>query len=137
MCDAFEFPLGGQLHLLLTPRRSCNGIIGRVIGDALECVRDARQLEGNLVGTARPFQHDDSFSAEVKGGPEQQPSHDGHEHHQCVVTRNGDASSCDGDQMVREQCFPPDWGLRFASEFEIGPPRSGVLRGMVVWTMIA
>jgi len=35
--------------------------IRRAIGDALEGVRDAGQLEGNLVGSAGPLQHDDLF----------------------------------------------------------------------------
>jgi hypothetical protein len=89
----------------LTPRCRGNGIIRGTIGDALECVCDARQLEGNLVGTGRPFQHDDSFTAEVKSRPEQQSGHDGHEHQQHVVDRYGNASTCDGNQVVREQIF--------------------------------
>jgi hypothetical protein len=52
------------LHLLLTPRGSGNRKIRRTIGDALECVRNTRQLECDLVGSARPLQHDNPFSAE-------------------------------------------------------------------------
>jgi hypothetical protein len=109
---------------LLTPRCRGNGIIRGTIGDALECVCDARQLEGDLVGTGRPFQHDDSFSAGGKSRPEQQAGHDGRKHHQRVVTRYGDASTCDANQVVREV-------------IEFVPPRSTTLRGGDVWTAIA
>jgi hypothetical protein len=53
-----------------------------------------------LVGSARPFQHDNAFSAEVEGRPKQQSGHDGYEHHQHVVARDGDASACDGNQVI-------------------------------------
>ena len=102
---AFGVSLRRRLYLLLTPRRRCDGIIGWSIDDALECVCDARQFEGNLVGTARPFQQDNSFSAEVKSSPEKQSAHDGNEHHHHVVRSNGDASACDGNQVVRKQGF--------------------------------
>jgi hypothetical protein len=61
----------------MTSHRCGNCTICRTIGDALECVGDAGQLERNLVGSARPLQHDDPFSAEVKSDPEHQANHEG------------------------------------------------------------
>jgi hypothetical protein len=104
---AFGISLQWRLYLLLTPRCCCNGIIRRTIGDALKCVCDSRQLECNLVGSGRSLQHDNPFSAEVEGRPERQPCHDGHENHQHVVARDGDAPTCDGNQVVRKQDFLP------------------------------
>src|SRR5882672_11830312 len=68
--DTWRLALRGLLRLLLTPRCGCNRVIRRTIGDALERVCDAGQLERNLVGSAGPLQHDDSFSAEVQRSPE-------------------------------------------------------------------
>jgi len=73
--------LRGRLWLELTPGRRRNRAIRRTIGDALESVGDTGLFEGNLVGSVRPLQHDDAFSAEVKGGPEQQTNHDGYTSH--------------------------------------------------------
>jgi hypothetical protein len=89
-----------RLYLLLAARSCRNGIISGAIGDALESVGNARQLEGHLVGPGRSFQHDDAFSAEVESSPEQQASHDGDEHHEHVMTGDGEASAGDGDQVV-------------------------------------
>jgi hypothetical protein len=66
----FGISLRGRLLLLLTPRCRGNGIIRRTIGDAFERVGDARQFEGDLIGSGRPFQHNNAFSAEVKNRPE-------------------------------------------------------------------
>jgi hypothetical protein len=104
---AFGVSLRRRLYLLLTPRRCGNCIIRRTIRDAIECVGNARQLESKLIGSARPFQHDDAFSAEVQSREEQESSHDGYEHHQHVVTGDGEASACDANYVVREQSFPP------------------------------
>ena len=90
----------GRLYLLLAARCCRNGIIGGTIGDALKSVGNAGQLEGHLVGPGRSFQDDDPFPAEVKSGPEQQAGDNGHEHHEHVVTGNGEASARDGDQVV-------------------------------------
>src|SRR6266849_4983777 len=106
--------LRGRLRLLLTLRCGSNRGIRRAIGDALEGVRDAGQLERNLVGSAGPLQHDDPFSAEVKSSPEQQTSRNRYEHHDDVVTRDGDASAGDCNQVVREQSFLLGWGLGIA-----------------------
>jgi hypothetical protein len=131
------FSLRWRLYLLLTPRCRGNGIIRRTIGNALECVGDARQLPRNLIGSARPFQHDNPFSAEVENRPEQQSGHDGHRHHQHVVTRDGDASACDGNQVIRKQSFLPA-GLKVrVHAVAFGPPRSTALRGRVVRTATA
>jgi hypothetical protein len=103
--------LRGWPHLLLTSRRSHNRTISRAIGDALECVGNTGQLECDLFGSARPLQHDDSFSAEVKCCPEQEPNHQGYNGHEHVVTRNREASTRDGNQVIREQSFLPRLGL--------------------------
>ncbi len=95
--DPWRLALRGLLRLLLTPRCGCDRVIRRTIGDALERVRDTGQLERNLVGSAGPFQHDDSFSAEVESSPEQQSGHNRYEHHEHVVTRDGDASAGDSN----------------------------------------
>jgi len=78
-----------------------------MIGDTLESVSDAGQLVGNLVGSTRPLQHDDAFAAEVKSCPEHEPEHKRDKGHEDVVTREGEASTCDVNQVIREQCFLP------------------------------
>src|SRR6266850_6657286 len=108
----WRLALRGRLRLLLAPRCGCNRVIRRTIGDALERIRDAGQLERNLVGSAGPLQHDDPFSTEVKRSPEQQSRHNRHENHDQVVARDGDASAGESNQVVREQSFPPGLGLK-------------------------
>jgi hypothetical protein len=67
---------GRRLRLKLTPRGGRNGTFRRMIGDAIECISNARQLECKLVDGARPLQDDDSLAAEVKSEPEKQPNYD-------------------------------------------------------------
>src|ERR1700736_4906890 len=99
--DTLRLSLGRRLHLLLlTSRRRGNHTVRGTIGDAVECICDTGQLECNLVGSARSLQHDHSFSAEIKSGPEHQPNHEGYNSHKHVVTGDGDASACDGNQVV-------------------------------------
>ena len=82
-----------------------------MIGDALERVCDSGQLEGDLVGPVRPFQHDDAFAAEVQGSPEQQPNHDRYNRHERVMTGDCDTSARNSNHVIREQYFLPGWGL--------------------------
>jgi hypothetical protein len=82
-----------------------------MIGNALERVCDSGQLEGDLVGPVRPFQHDDAFAAEVHGGPEQQPKHDRYNRHERVMTGDSDTSARNSNQVIREQNFLSGWGL--------------------------
>jgi len=109
------------LHLNLTPRGRRNCTIRRTIGDALERVSNARQLECNLFSSARPLQQDDPFSAEGNSRPEQQPNHEGYTRHKHVVTRDSDASARDGNYVVREQSFLPaeNSGLTACSRIRI------------------
>jgi hypothetical protein len=65
------------------------------------------QLECNLVDSARPLQHGDPFSAEVESRLEHQADHEGYTRHECIVTRGGDASARDSNQVVREQVLLP------------------------------
>src|SRR5713101_2038939 len=103
-----------RLHLALTSRGRRNCTVFRTIGEVLECVRNTGQLECNLVGSARPLQHDDPFSAEVESSPEQQADHEGCDSREDIMTCDGDASARDSNQVVREQMSPPGWGLWFA-----------------------
>jgi hypothetical protein len=102
---ALRFPWWDRLHMLLAPRCCRDRAIRRMIGDALKCVRDAGQLEGDLVSSARPLQNHNAFSAEIKSGPEQQPNHKGYRGHKHVVTCDGDASARESNHVVREQNF--------------------------------
>jgi len=95
------------LRLKLTPRRGRDRAIRRTIGDAFERVCNSGQFECNLVGSVRPFQHDDAFPAEVKGGPEQQANHHGYARHKSVVTRDGDTPAGNSNHVIREQSFLP------------------------------
>jgi len=67
---ALGLSLWGCRRLKLTPRGRCNGTLCRMIGNAIQCVSNARQFECDLVERARPVQDDDSFAAEVNGDPE-------------------------------------------------------------------
>jgi len=57
---------GRRLRLKLAPRGRRNGTFRGMIGDAIQCISNARQLECKLVDGARPLQDDDSLAAEVK-----------------------------------------------------------------------
>jgi hypothetical protein len=118
------------LHLNLAPRSSRNRTIRRTIGDAIECVSNARQLECNLFGSARPLQHNDPFSAEGNNRPEQQPNHEGYTRHEHVVTRDSDASARDGNYVVRKQSFLPaeNSGLTACSWIRVYAPFFAGLR---------
>jgi hypothetical protein len=98
--NTFRLSLRRRLHLELTPRGRGDRTIRWTIGDAFECVSYAGQLERNLVGSGRSLQHHDSFSAEVKGRPEQQTGQHGNAHHQNVVARDGEAFAGDSDQVI-------------------------------------
>jgi hypothetical protein len=93
--------------LNLPPRCHRNRSIRRPAGQALKRVSNTGQLERNLVGSARPLQQNDSFSAEVKGGPEQHTNHKGYDSHEDVVTCNRKASTRDSNDVVREQSLLP------------------------------
>jgi len=98
--NALGFSWWWRLRQLLAPRRRRNHFISGTIGDALECVRDAGQLKCNLLRSARPFQHDDAFSTEIKSGPEHQANYEGYAGHEHVVACYGDASARDTNQVV-------------------------------------
>ena len=85
---------------MLAARGGGDGVVGGTIGNALEGVGDAGQLEGKLLGSGRAFQDDDTFSAEVESGPEEKSGGEREENHEHVVTGDGDAAACDGDQMI-------------------------------------
>jgi hypothetical protein len=104
---AFGLSLWSRLHLKLTPGGRRNRTIRWTISDALESVGDARQLEGNLVRSARPLQNNHSFSAEVESRPEQEANDERYSRQEDVVTCDGDASTGDADQVIREQSFLP------------------------------
>ena len=107
--NAVRLSLQGRLCLKLPPRRGRNCAICGMIGDALERVCDSGQLEGNLVGSVRPFQHDDAFAAEVQGSPEQQPNHDRYNRHERVMTGDCDTSARNSNHVILEQDFRPGW----------------------------
>ena len=101
--NTLRLSLRGGLHQLLTSRRSGNHAVRRTIGNAFEGVCDTGQLECNLVGSARLFQHHDAFSAEVKSRPKHETNYEGHNGHEYVMTCDGDAPAGDSNQAVREQ----------------------------------
>jgi hypothetical protein len=92
---------------LLTLHGLSNGAIRWTIGDTLESVSNAGQLVSNLVSATRPLQNNDAFAAKVKSRPEHEPKHERYKSHEDVVTRDREASTCDGNQVIREQCFLP------------------------------
>jgi hypothetical protein len=97
---ALGLSLRGRLRLKLAPGRCRDRTIRGTIGDALQCVCYSRQLECNLVGSARSLQHNNPFSAEVNSGPEQQSNHDRCTRHKRVMTRDSDTSARESNHMI-------------------------------------
>src|SRR5258707_8828010 len=91
----------------MTPCSRRNRTFRPTMCDALKFIRNTKQLECNLCGSARPLQHNDPSSAEGNSRPEQQPHHEGYTCHEHVVTRDSDASARDGNYVVRKQSFLP------------------------------
>jgi len=89
-----------RLRLKLAPGCRRDRTIRWTIGDALQCVCNSRQLEGNLIGSFRSLQHDNPFPAEVNSGPEQHSNHDGYTRHKRVVTGDRDASARESNHMI-------------------------------------
>jgi len=114
--NASRLSLWRRLRLKLPSRRRRDGAIRRLIGDSLERIGDAGQFERNLVGSVRPFQHDDAFAAEVKGSPKQQTNHHGYARHEYVMARNSDTSARNANHVIREQSFLPA-GVSLALRF--------------------
>ncbi len=70
--DALRLSLKGLLEvLLLAPGSHGDGTIRRLVGDALERVRDAGQFERKLIGSARAPYHYDALATEIQQSPKQ------------------------------------------------------------------
>lgn len=106
ICDSVRLRLGRRLRVGISGRRS-NRAIRTPVGDPLKCVGYPGQLDCNLIGSPRRLQKDDSFSAEVKSDPKQEPNREQYARRKHVVTGNGKASACDRDDVVREQGILP------------------------------
>ena len=73
-----------------------------------------------LIGGCKVSEVGDLFDF-MKSGPEQQPNYERYTRHEHVVTGDSDASTCDGNHVVREQSFLPGvtvglfvpWGFWF------------------------
>src|SRR5712692_5524672 len=92
--DALRLSLKGLLELLLlAPCSRGDGAIRRLVGDALERVRDARQFERELIGAARAPYYYDALTTEIQQAPKQQPDDRRHTGQQNVVRGDGDGST--------------------------------------------
>ena len=104
---ALRLSLWGRLRLNVMPRCRRDRAIHRTISDALECVRNSRQLERHLIRSARPLHHDNPFPAEVKSGPGHQPNHYRYTRHERIMTCDGEASTPDSNYVIQEQSVLP------------------------------
>ena len=100
-------PEDGERIPLYSSVRGSNHLVRWPIGDALQGIRDARQVIKQLVAHSRPLQDDRSPSVEVLNGPSRCHNQDNCTCDELFVTGYGESSAKNRKDMIREQFFLP------------------------------